>query len=78
MNICIAGGRLVDPAMGLDRLGDIYFKDGVIAAIRAEGFEQGDIPQGETERIEVSGALVVPGLIDLHVHFRDPGFCYKE
>ena len=78
MNICIAGGRLVDPAMGMDSIGDIYIKDGVIAAIRAEGFEQGDIPGGETERIEADGALVTPGLIDLHVHFRDPGFCYKE
>ncbi|MBR2155742.1 MAG: amidohydrolase family protein, partial [Clostridia bacterium] len=78
MNICIAGGRLVDPAMGMDSIGDIYIKEGIIAAIRAEGFEQGDIPEGETQHVDVKGALVTPGLIDLHVHFRDPGFCYKE
>ena len=78
MNIRIAGGRLVDPTIGLDSIGDIYIKEGVIAAIRAKGFEQGDIPEGETQLAAADGALVVPGLIDLHVHFRDPGFCYKE
>lgn len=78
MNFCIAGGRLVDPSIGLDKPGDIYIQDDVIEAIRAEGFSMGEIPNGDTERVEVSGALVVPGLIDLHVHFRDPGFCYKE
>lgn len=78
MNIRIAGGRLVDPTIGLDSIGDIYIKEGIIAAIRAEGFEQGDIPEGETQHVDVKGALVTPGLIDLHVHFRDPGFCYKE
>lgn len=78
MNICIAGGRLVDPTMGLDEQGDIYISHGKIAAIRSSSFSGGDIPEGELESIDACGAAVTPGLIDLHVHFRDPGFCYKE
>ena len=57
MNIRIAGGRLVDPTIGLDSIGDIYIKEGIIAAIRAEGFEQGDIPEGETQHVDVKEPL---------------------
>lgn len=78
MNICITGGRLVDPTLNLDEHGEIYISRGRIAAIRGESFSQGEIPGAEFESIDVNGAIVVPGLIDLHVHFRDPGFCYKE
>ena len=78
MMLCIADGHLVDPGQGIDTYGDIYLDGNVIAAIRADRFEAGTIPSGEIKRIEVNGALVVPGLIDLHVHFRDPGFTYKE
>ncbi len=78
MNLCISGGRIVDPVQGLDAVGALYLTEGRVAAIRAEGFSAGELPAGEAERIEVPGALVLPGLIDLHVHFRDPGFTYKE
>lgn len=78
MNLCIAGGRIVDPAQGLDTTGDIYFSEGRVAAIRGDGIAAGELPGGETERIDAAGMLVLPGLIDLHVHFRDPGFTEKE
>ena len=76
--ICIAGGRIVDPALGLDAVGELHLSQGHVAAIRAAGFASGELPAGESDRIEVPGALVLPGLIDLHVHFRDPGLTYKE
>ena len=78
MVLCIENGRIVDPVQGVDAVGTLYLKNGRVAAIRAEGFSAGEIPTGEMEKIDASGALVTPGLIDLHVHFRDPGFTYKE
>ena len=76
--VCIARGRIVDPALGLDAVGELYLSQGRVAAIRAEGYAVGELPAGESDRIEAPGALVLPGLIDLHVHFRDPGLTYKE
>lgn len=76
--ICIARGRIVDPALGLDAVGELYLNGGCVSAIRAQGVSAGALPAEAAERIEVPGALVLPGLIDLHVHFRDPGFTYKE
>ncbi len=70
--ILIKRGRLVNPADGTDKVCDILIDDGKIAEI-AE-----DIP-GETETVlDASGKVVMPGLIDLHVHLREPGFEYKE
>lgn len=70
--ILIKRGRLVNPADGTDKVCDILIDDGKIAEI-AE-----DIP-GETESVlDASGKIVMPGLIDLHVHLREPGFEYKE
>ena len=68
----------MDPALGLDAVGELHLSQGRVAAIRAEGYAVGELPTGESDRIEVPGALVLPGLIDLHVHFRDPGLTYKE
>lgn len=76
--VCIARGRIVDPTLGLDAVGELYLSQGRVAAIRAEGYAVGELPAGESDRIEAPGALVLPGLIDLHVHFRDPGLTYKE
>lgn len=77
-NLCIALGRMVDPALGLDAVGELYLAEGRVCAVRADGLSLGALPEGAVERIEVPGALVLPGLIDLHVHFRDPGLTYKE
>ncbi len=70
--ILIKRGRLVNPADGTDKVCDILIDDGKIAEIAEE------IP-GETESVlDASGKIVMPGLIDLHVHLREPGFEYKE
>lgn len=70
----IHGGRLVDPSQGLDGRFDLRIENGVVAEI-AERIE----PSGhEIETIDATGLIVCPGLIDIHVHLREPGFEYKE
>ncbi|MFZ5815555.1 MAG: dihydroorotase [Bacillota bacterium] len=73
MSILIRGGRLLDPAAGVDRVADIRVENGKIAAIgeslSAEGVER---------VIEAAGKVVAPGFIDIHVHLRVPGQEYKE
>jgi dihydroorotase len=73
MNLLIKGGRVIDPCQGIDDILDIRVKDGVITEL-GSGLNAGN----GVEVIEVAGLLVVPGLIDMHVHLRDPGFEYKE
>ena len=60
-------GRIIDPSSGVDMVGDVLINDGVIVQIGA--LEQ--LPQQST-KIECEGCIVSPGLIDLHVHFREP------
>ena len=71
--ILIKGGRLVDPASGTDGVKDILIEGNRISAI-APKIEA----QEGMEIINAEGMLVLPGLVDLHVHFRDPGYEYKE
>jgi len=63
----LKGGRIVDPAHNLDQTGDLLLADGKIARIGSE------ITELEAELIDASGLIVCPGLIDIHVHFREPG-----
>ena len=72
MKLIIKAGRVIDPANGLDAVRDILVEDGVIVQV-AEGISAGD-----AESVDAAGKLVVPGLIDIHTHLRDPGFEYKE
>lgn len=72
--LLLAGGRVIDPASGYDQTADVLLQDGKIAAL---GVNLGNLP-ADTERIDVSGQVVCPGLIDLHVHFREPGQTKKE
>ena len=67
----LQGGRIIDPSTNRDEIADLWFEDGVIIA------PQSDIPQG-SKIYNVVGKWVVPGLIDMHVHLRDPGQEYKE
>lgn len=68
----IKNGRLIDPANGIDDNLDLLITDGKIA-----GVGKGLSAAGAKE-IDASGLLVTPGLIDIHVHLRDPGLEYKE
>jgi dihydroorotase len=82
MQIRITGGRLIDPGH-FDGIADILIEDGKIAAIIESGQagEQdrvSNIQQPGIQNFDVSGKIVTPGLIDMHVHLREPGFEYKE
>lgn len=71
--ILIKDGRVIDPKSGMDETLDIMIRDGVITDMgkfqRSDAFET---------VIDAKGKVVAPGLIDVHVHFRDPGFTHKE
>jgi dihydroorotase len=72
MKILLKGGRVLDPVHNIDDTLDLLIEDGKIANIGK------NIEAGGAETIDARGKLVVPGLIDIHVHLRDPGYEYKE
>ena len=71
--VLVKGGRIVDPAQGMDERGDLLILDGVVAVIQTEIAS----PDG-ARVIDAAGLVVCPGFIDLHCHLREPGFEYKE
>ncbi len=73
MKILIRNGRIIDPANQRDEIGDLFVVDGRIAKQSEAGNQQSAI-----EEIDATGLIVSPGLIDSHVHFREPGFAWKE
>jgi len=73
-SLLITGGRVIDPANGVDTDMDLLLRDGDVAALAAPGKLR-----GETKRVlSAKGCIVSPGLIDLHVHLREPGQAHKE
>ena len=68
----LKGGHVIDPANALDEIADVLIENGKIKAVGA------DLPAKGAEIIDVTGKLVTPGLIDMHVHFREPGQEAKE
>jgi dihydroorotase len=69
----IKNGRVIDPASGIDRVADLLIDKGKIVAVG----ENRTAPEGATV-VDATGLWVVPGLIDIHTHLRDPGYEYKE
>jgi dihydroorotase len=68
--LLIRGGRVIDPAQNIDRIDDLLVRDGLVVSIGHEGGQ----PLGRAdETIEASGLIVAPGLVDMHVHLREPG-----
>mgnify|MGYP000456463004 FL=1 len=72
MKTIIKGGRVIDPASSTDAVKDVLFEDGIIVKVEE------NISEAAENIIDASGCLVCPGLIDLHVHLREPGFEHKE
>lgn len=74
-SLLLTGGRVVDPAGGVDSLLDVLLEGGKVAALGSAARER---VSPDTPRLDVSGLVVCPGLIDLHVHLREPGQAAKE
>jgi len=74
MELLIAGGRVIDPAQGMDRIADLLIRDGRIMEIGRDLSKTAP----SAARIEAAGLVVAPGLVDMHVHLRDPGQTRKE
>jgi dihydroorotase len=82
MELFITGGRVIDPGW-FDGTADVIVTDGKIAAVVPTGLAAGEagpsrIPHPGYRIIDARGMIVVPGLIDMHVHLREPGFEHKE
>jgi dihydroorotase len=71
--VCIVGGRIIDPANKRDEIGDLWIAGGLIVERPKSDQQSPDI-----EVVDASGLVVAPGLIDIHVHFREPGQTHKE
>lgn len=71
MKTLIKNGRVLDPASGKDGVYNILVEDEIIVSVDNSEHEADEV-------IDATGKFVMPGLVDLHVHFREPGFEYKE
>ena len=72
--LLITGGRVIDPASGIDGELDVLLRDGRVAELLAPGV----LKVHARERLNAKGCIVAPGFIDLHVHLREPGHSHKE
>ena len=72
MTLLIKNGRLIDPKSNRDEILDILIEENKIAKIGT------NLSEENTEIIDASGLVIAPGLIDVHVHFREPGQTHKE
>ena len=70
----IRHGRVIDPANKRDEIGDLYIADGKIVASKSEIRNQ----KSEIDEFDAPNLIIAPGLIDIHVHLREPGFGHKE
>ena len=67
--ILIKGGRVIDPSRRSDGIADVYLAEGRVASVG-----HGIVGEDGCQVIDATGKVVAPGLIDLHVHLREPGF----
>ena len=74
-SLLLLGGRVIDPASQLDQQTDLLLRDGKVASI---GNTAANDASPDTLKLDARGLVVCPGLIDLHVHFREPGQSAKE
>jgi dihydroorotase len=74
MKLLIKNGHVIDPANGIDKVTDIFIENGVISEVAVDP----DLEGIEMQIIDAKGLVVLPGLVDMHVHLREPGQEYKE
>lgn len=80
MNALIKNGHIIDPSQNIDAIGDLIIENGKIKEIKThtKGKIQDIGQKSDFEIIDADGLFVLPGLIDMHTHLREPGFEYKE
>ncbi|HYA14648.1 MAG TPA: dihydroorotase, partial [Syntrophales bacterium] len=82
MTLLLKGGRIIDPSQNLDAQMDLIIENGKIAKIGKNIHKPNNTSRkpvsGEINIIDLKGKIVVPGLIDMHTHLREPGFEYRE
>ncbi|MDR2888523.1 MAG: dihydroorotase [Lachnospiraceae bacterium] len=75
--ILVKNGQIINPATQISLKADMLIEEGIIKAIGTDVYEDTN-EKGEMQIIDAEGMIVIPGLVDVHVHFRDPGFTHKE
>lgn len=75
MNVVVTNGRVIDPSQGIDGVFDLHIEGRKIKAVVEPSGSKAD---GSARVIDARGLCVLPGLVDMHVHLREPGFEYKE
>jgi len=80
MKLLLTGARVIDPAQKIDSRLDVFLENGKIARVGANLSKSTKSKDAEkiTKIIDLAGMIIVPGLIDMHTHLREPGFEYKE
>ena len=73
-SLLLKNGRVIDPASGFDGLADVLIEHGIIMQVNHASHE----PPSTAEVIDCTGLVIAPGLIDMHVHLREPGQTHKE
>lgn len=80
MKLLLTGARIIDPSQNIDSKMDILLEDGKVAKLGANLSKSAKLkdPETITKVIDLTGMILVPGLIDMHTHLREPGYEYKE
>ncbi len=76
MKRLLRGARIIDPSQNLDGVLDLLIEDGRIRSLGGTATAGGDLTG--IEEWDLTGKIVVPGLVDMHTHLREPGIEYKE
>ena len=71
-SLILRGGHLLDPSQGIDEQVDVVIENGKVTDITPPG------RKARGREVNVEGMFVAPGLVDIHVHLREPGYEYKE
>ncbi len=77
MNVVIKNGHIIDPSQGLDGMRDVIIKDGKIKSVN-DPYIAKTSALSDFRTIDAAGLFVLPGLVDMHTHLREPGYEYKE